>query len=379
MAETPAPATVGMAMEDVDTPALLIDLDAFERNLGRMADAIAGSGARLRPHSKTHKCPVVALRQMDHGAVGVCCQKVGEAEAMVYGGVGDVLVSNQIAGAPKLLRLAALARQAKIGVCADDGGNVVDLDAAAAAAGVVLDVLVEIDVGAERCGVAPGTPALVLAQAIDKAKNLRFAGLQAYQGRSQHIRAYRDRQAAAESAIALTTETISLLAGNGLECGIVGGAGTGTYQFEAASGVYNELQAGSYIFMDVDYGKNEAEDGKAFADFENSLFVYATVMSRVVDDRAMLDAGLKALSVDSGMPHLWDVPGVEFVGASDEHGKLLIDGVAAGGNRDLKVGDKVRVVPGHVDPTVNLYDWYVGIRNGRVESLWPITARGLLR
>ena len=379
MPETPAPAVVGMAIEEVDTPALLVDLDAFERNLQRMADAISGSDARLRPHSKTHKCPVVAMRQIDHGAVGVCCQKVGEAEVMVYGGVGDVLVSNQIVGAPKLARLAALARQAKIGVCADDAGNVGDLDAAAGAAGVTLDVLVEIDVGAGRCGVAPGAPAVALAKTIDQAKNLRFAGLQAYHGRSQHIRAYDERRAAAETAIDQTKDTVARLGEAGLSCDIVGGAGTGTYQFEAASGVYNELQAGSYVFMDVDYGKNEAEDGAAFADFENSLFVYATVMSRVVDERAMLDAGLKALSVDSGMPRLWDVPGVEFVGASDEHGKLSIDGDVAGGNRYLKVGDKVHLVPGHVDPTVNLYDWYVGIRDGRVESLWPITARGLLR
>lgn len=379
MAETPAPATVGMAVEEVDTPALLVDLDGFERNLQRMADAIAGSGTKLRPHSKTHKCPVVALRQMAHGAVGVCCQKVGEAKAMVYGGVSNVLVSNQIVGAPKLSRLAALARQAKIAVCADDAGNVADLDVAAGAAGVVLDVLVEIDVGAERCGVAPGQPALELARAIDRAENLRFGGLQAYQGRSQHIRAYADRRAAAEAAIELTRETIGLLTKNGLVCGIVGGAGTGTYQFEAASGIYNELQAGSYVFMDTDYGKNEGEGGGAFEDFENSLFVYATVMSRVADERAILDAGLKALSVDAGLPRLWDVPGAEFVGASDEHGKLQIDSAATSGNRELKVGDKVRIVPGHVDPTVNMYDWYVGIRNDRVECLWPITARGLLR
>lgn len=379
MAETPAPATVGMAIEDVDTPALLVDLDAFERNLKRMADAIEGSAARLRPHSKTHKCPVVALRQMAHGAVGVCCQKVGEAEAMVYGGVPDVLVSNQIVGAPKLSRLAALARQAKVRVCADDAGNVADLDEAAANAGVVLDVLVEIDVGAERCGVMPGAPALDLAQTIDKAGNLSFGGLQAYHGRSQHIREYDERRNAAEHAISLTKDTVALLAENGLGCEIVGGAGTGTYQFEAASGVYNELQAGSYVFMDVDYGKNEDEGGSAFTDFENSLFVYATVMSRVTEDRAMLDAGLKALSVDSGMPRLWETPGVDFVGASDEHGKLTIDKAVAGGNRNLRVGDKVQLVPGHVDPTVNLYDWYVGIRNGHVESLWPITARGLLR
>ena len=379
MAETPPPATVGMTIEEVDTPALLIDLDAFERNLKRMADAISGSGARLRPHSKTHKCPMVALRQMAHGAVGVCCQKVGEAEAMVFGGVTDVLVSNQIVGAPKLARLAALSRQARIAVCADDAGNVADLDAAAGAAGAELEVLVEIDVGAARCGVAPGRPALELAQAIEHAPNLRFGGLQAYHGRSQHIRVFGERRAAAETAIALTRDTVALLAEHGLECGIVGGAGTGTYQFEASSGVYNELQAGSYAFMDVDYGKNESEDGAPFADFENSLFVYATVMSRVVDDRAVLDAGLKALSVDAGLPRLWDVPGVEFVGASDEHGKLSIDRSVAEGNRDLKVGDKVRVVPGHVDPTVNLYDWYVGVRGDRVECLWPITARGMLR
>ena len=379
MPETPAPAYVGMPVEEVDTPALLVNLDTFERNLKRMADNIRGSDARLRPHSKTHKCPVVALRQIEHGAVGVCCQKVGEAEAMVYGGVRDVLVSNQIVGAPKLARLAALARQAKVSVCADDAGNVADLDGAAGAGGVLLDVLVEIDVGAGRCGVAPGTPAVTLAQIIDSSNNLRFAGLQAYQGRSQHIRAYDERRAAAKTAIGLTSETVALLSAAGLACDIVGGAGTGTYQFEAASGVYNELQAGSYVFMDVDYGRNEAEDGSAFAEFENSLFIYATIMSRVTEDKAILDAGLKALSIDSGMPRLWDTPGVEFVGASDEHGKLSIDRNITQGNRDLRVGDKVQVVPGHVDPTVNLYDWYVGIRDGHVESLWPITARGMLR
>ena len=379
MPETPAPAYVGMPVEEVDTPALLVNLDTFERNLKRMADNIRGSDARLRPHSKTHKCPVVALRQIEHGAVGVCCQKVGEAEAMVYGGVRDVLVTNQIVGAPKLARLAALARQAKVSVCADDAGNVADLDGAAGAAGVLLDVLVEIDVGAGRCGIAPGTPAVTLAQIIDSSNNLRFAGLQAYQGRSQHIRAYDERRAAAKTAIGLTSETVALLSAAGLACDIVGGAGTGTYQFEAKSGVYNELQAGSYVFMDVDYGRNEAEDGSAFAEFENSLFIYATIMSRVTEDKAILDAGLKALSIDSGMPRLWDTPGVEFVSASDEHGKLSIDRNITQGNRDLRVGDKVQVVPGHVDPTVNLYDWYVGIRDGHVESLWPITARGMLR
>ncbi len=379
MTDTPAPAAIGMPVEDVDTPALLVDLDAFERNLKRMADAIKDSSARLRPHSKTHKCPVIALQQMALGAVGICCQKVGEAEALVYGGVDNVLVSNQIVGAPKLAKLASLARRAKMAVCADDAGNVADIDAAAAAAGVTLDVLVEIDVGAGRCGVAPGAPALALAQKIDQSAHLNFGGLQAYHGSAQHIRDYEGRRKAIESATAMTSETVSLLAKNGLDCGIVGGAGTGTFQFEAASGVYNELQAGSYIFMDADYGRNLNSGGDPVDDFENSLFVYATVMSRAASDRAILDAGLKALSVDSGLPLMWQTPGVEFVGASDEHGKLLISESVQGGNSDLKVGDKVKVVPGHVDPTVNMYDWYVCIRGGRVEALWPITARGRLQ
>ncbi len=379
MADTLPPASIGMRVEEVDTPALLIDLDAFERNLKRMADAIQDSSAVLRPHAKTHKCPTVGLKQMEVGAVGVCCQKVGEAEAMVLGGISDILVSNEIVGAPKLTKLASLARRAKIAVCADDAGNVSDLDAAAAVAGVTLDVLVEIDVGAGRCGVAPGAPALALAEVIDKAPNLRFGGLQAYQGSAQHIRAYEGRKSAIDSAIAMTQETVSLLASHGLECGIVGGAGTGTFPFEAASGVYNELQAGSYIFMDADYGYNLNASGNPIDDFENSLFVYATVMSRTTGDRAILDAGLKALSVDSGLPLPWEIPGVEFVGASDEHGKLLVSESVQGGNNDLKVGDKVRLIPGHVDPTVNMYDWYVCIRDGRVEDLWPITARGKLQ
>jgi D-serine deaminase-like pyridoxal phosphate-dependent protein len=313
---------------------------------------------------------------MQLGAVGICCQKVSEAEAMVYGGVGDVLVSNQIVGAPKLARLASLARRAKIAVCADDAGNVADLNDAAGAAGVRLDVLVEIDIGARRCGVAPGEAARDLARIIDGAANLRFGGLQAYQGAAQHIREYEGRRKAIDAAVALTRDTVALLAADGLECGIVGGAGTGTYQFEAVSNVYNELQAGSYIFMDADYGRNLNADGGAFRDFENSLFVYATVMSHAARDRAVLDAGLKALSVDSGLPVPWERPGVDYVSASDEHGTLaLAPGSSESG---LEVGDKLRLVPGHVDPTVNLYDWYVCIRDGRVEALWPITGRGQL-
>lgn len=369
---TRPPAEIGMTLDAVDTPALLIDLDAFERNIQRLAGAVAGTGVRLRPHAKSHKCPVIALRQMAEGAVGVCCQKVGEAEAMVYGGVPDVLVSNEIVGAPKIARLAALAKQANLAVCADDAGNVADLDQAALAYGVRLPVLVEVNVGADRCGVEPGEPALALAKRIAASKGLRFAGLQAYHGAAQHIRDYGKRREAIQGATEKVRRTLDLLRRHALPCELVTGAGTGTYQFEAVSGIWNELQAGSYIFMDADYLKNLKPDGAPGSEFESSLYVFATVMSRPTKDRAVLDAGHKALSVDAGMPWVAGMPDVEYVRAADEHGKLTLHDPS----RWLPLGTKLRLVPGHCDPTVNLYDWFVCYRDNRVEALWPITARG---
>lgn len=369
---TRPPADVGMPLEAVDTPALLLDLDAFERNLARLAQAVAGSPVRLRPHSKSHKCPVIALRQVAGGAVGVCCQKVSEAEAMIYGGVPDVLVSNQIVGAPKISRLVSLARLARVSVCADDPENVSVLNQAAVDFGVRLPVLVEIDVGMNRCGVEPGEPALALAKQIAACAGLCFGGLQAYHGAAQHIRDYTRRKEAIDAAGEKTRRTVDLLRRHGLTCEVVSGAGTGTYRFETGSGIWNELQAGSYVFMDADYMKNLKPDGTPGSEFEHSLFVYATVMSRPTKDRAVLDAGLKALSVDSGMPRVADMPDVEYARASDEHGKLILHDPG----RVLPLESKVRLVPGHCDPTVNLYDWYVCYRNARVEALWPITARG---
>jgi len=371
---TRPPAEVGMSLEDVDTPALLLDLDAFERNVAGLAQAVAGIGAglRLRPHAKSHKCPVIALRQMVQGAVGVCCQKVSEAEALVYGGVPDVLVSNEIVGTPKIARLVALAKQARVAVCVDDAGNVATLNQAAVAFGVRLPVLVEVNVGADRCGVEPGEPVLALARQIAGSSGLRFAGLQAYQGRAQHIREYAKRKEAIDAAADKVRRTLDLLRRNGLTCEVISGAGTGTYPFEAASGIWNELQAGSYIFMDADYLKNLKADGTPGGEFEPSLFVYATVMSRPTKDRAILDAGLKALSVDAGFPWVVGMQDVEYIRAADEHGRLTLHDP----DRTLPLGQKLRLVPGHCDPTVNLHDWYVCYRNNRVEALWPITARG---
>jgi 3-hydroxy-D-aspartate aldolase len=372
----PAPAAIGMRAEDVDTPALLLDLDAFERNLDRMAGFARERGLRLRPHAKMHKTPAVAAAQTNRGAVGVCCQKVSEAEAMVEGGITDVLVSNQVVGMPKLARLAALARRARVGVCVDDEGNVRDLAHAAASAGVTLDVYVEIDVGAARCGVAPGLAALALGRAVASHSALRLMGLQAYQGSAQHLRTAEQRSRAIRTAAAAAASTRDLFLGAGLPCPMVTGAGTGTYMLEAASGVYTELQPGSYAFMDADYAKN----GDAPA-FEHSLFLFATVMSRAPQaGRAVLDAGLKAHSVDSGMPTVHSdargmpVRGLDYRKASDEHGVVF----AAPGAVLPALGDKLRLVPGHIDPTLNLHDWIVGVRGGMVETLWPVSARGAM-
>ncbi len=369
------PANIGAHVDDVDTPALLVDLDVFELNLQKLADHVADTHVRLRPHSKTHKSVAVALRQMALGAAGICCQKVGEAEAMVLGGVNNVLVTNQIVGATKLARLAGIARQAWVGVCVDDATNVADLSEAALSAQSSLNVLVEINVGAGRCGVSSAENALSLARQIAAAPGLRFAGLQAYQGSAQHKRTVEERRDAIDQAVSFTRETVELLERNGLNCEIVGGAGTGTYELEAASGIYNELQAGSYVFMDADYARNRGTDGGPFSTFGHSLTILTTVMSVAVEGKWVVDAGLKAHATDHGMPTVVGYPGGTYGRPSDEHGVLTFEG---DGPRP-QLGDKVRLIPGHCDPTVNLYDWLVGIRSDRVECLWPVSARGALR
>jgi len=365
-----APAVAGVALEAVDTPALIVDLDAFERNLARLMGSIAGRNVRLRAHAKTHKCAEIARRQVAAGAVGVCCQKVSEAEAMVAGGIEDVLVSNEVVGARKLARLAALARRARLGVCADAAANVRELSAAARRANTQLDVYVEIDVGARRCGVAPGEAALALARVIVDAPNLRFAGLQAYQGAAQHLRATAERRAAIERAAQAARATRTLIEAAGIACPTVTGAGSGSYYFEVVSGAYDEIQCGSYIFMDADYARNEW--AAPLPRFEHALFVLATVMSRPAPERAVIDAGLKASSVDSGLPLVWARDGLTLTRVSDEHGVIEI----APGAVAPALGEKLLLVPGHCDPTVNLYDWYVCMRGGMVEALWPISARG---
>ena len=366
------PAEIGMAVEDVDTPALLLDLDAFEYNIQLMSTLVKKFQIKHRPHAKTHKSPVVARKQIAVGAVGQCCQKVAEAEILVAGGVDSVLVSNQIVGHRKLERLAGLACNANISVCVDDFDNIDQINEAAKRFKSSIEVLVEIDIGAGRCGVAPGSSAVDLAKIIAKSSNLTFGGLQAYHGRAQHIRGFGERKIAIEKAGKLVQETVNLLLDVNLDCRLITGGGTGTFQFEASSGIWNELQAGSYCFMDADYALNLGESGEFIDTFQNSLFILSTIMSHPVKERAVVDAGHKAASVDSGLPRVADLHDVTYVGASDEHGSLTLGANAS----KVKIGEKIWLIPGHCDPTVNLHDWYIGIRNGIVESIWSVEARG---
>ena len=370
---TPPPAEIGAPLEAVDTPALILELDAFERNLERMRTHLAGSGVAVRPHAKSHKCAVIALQQVSHGAVGVCCQKVGEAEAMVHGGVRDVFVSNEIVARSKLVRLAALARQARIAVAADDAENVASLEEVAADFGVTLDVLVEVKVMPLRCGLEPGEAVVRLARQIADRPHLRFAGLHAYHGTAQHLASWQERRQAVQEAVDKLARTREVLDKADLECRTITGGGTGTYRYDAASGIYNEVQPGSYIFMDVDYGRIGGEDGETFTEFEHSLFVWTQVMGGNSADHAVVDAGTKAMTTEKGMPWVHGRKDVEYTRASDEHGELVVSGAG------LRRGDRLLLIPPHCDPTVNLHDWYVGVRRNRVEALWPITARGAIR
>src|SRR5258706_1677186 len=332
----------------IDTPALVLDLDAFERNLERMAAALRGSKVRLRAHAKAHKCPQISLRQVALGAVGVCCQKVSEAAVFVDAGIEDVLITNQVVGDTKLRRLAALARAARIGVLVDHPQQVRALAAAARTHEVTLDVHVEVDVGANRCGVAPGEEAARLAQQIVASGPLRFMGLQCYHGPAQHMRTPQDRAAASAGAIAAARMTREAVEACGIAVERVTGAGTGSFVHERDSGVFDEIQAGSYAFMDRDYGDNQR--GANDVAFEHALFVRTTVMSRPAPQRAVVDAGLKASAVDSGMPGVWQRSDLRYVKAADEHGVLATADAAA-----ASLGGTLMLVPGHCDPTFNLY------------------------
>lgn len=372
-------ALLGQGLASIDTPALVVDLDAMERNLQHMADYAKSHGVKLRPHAKMHKSAVLSQRQMQAGAVGMCVQKTSEAEALAAAGVSNLYISNEVIAPQKLQRVAALARQlaargGRLAIAVDSLPGIEHLAQAMGPGEQLIDVFVELDVGQKRCGVAEPADVLPLAQAIARHPALRLAGLQAYNGRAQHLRTVAERRAALDSVIARVREARRLVEAAGLSLPLVTGAGSGTFGLEATSGVFGELQAGSYLFMDADYARNEADPAQPA--FEHALFVKTQVMS-VSKNHVVVDAGHKAHAIESGLPRVHG-EALEATGCNDEHTTLRSTGSAP----LPALGETLWLIPGHCDPTVNLHDWMIGVRGGllagSVSELIRVDARGCL-
>ncbi|MFY3626982.1 DSD1 family PLP-dependent enzyme [Achromobacter xylosoxidans] len=368
----PPPAQAGDPLASVDTPSLVLDLAAFEANLRAMQAWADRHEVALRPHAKAHKCPEIARRQLALGARGICCQKVSEAVPFVAAGITDIHISNEVVGPAKLRLLAQLARAAKLSVCVDNAANLARISQAMAAVGAEIDVLVEVDVGQGRCGVSDDATVLALAQQARDLPGVTFVGLQAYHGSVQHLRTREERAAVCRQAARIAASYQLLLRESGIACDIITGGGTGSAEFDAASGVYTELQAGSYAFMDGDYGANEWDGALAF---QNSLFVLSAVMSTPAPDRVILDAGLKSTTAECGPPAIHGAQGLQYAAINDEHGVVRV----APGAQPPALGDTLLLVPSHVDPTFNLHDGLVVYRDGIVQDIWEISARGFSR
>ncbi|NMM91608.1 alanine racemase [Rhodococcus sp. SRB_17] len=377
---------LGQGVDAIDTPALVVDLDAMERNIERMAGFARQHRVRWRPHAKMHKSAEIALLLQRAGATGACVQKTAKAEALATGGVRDIFISNEVIAPHKLLRVARLAAQlaaqgGHLALAVDSLEGIARLAAAMdqAGSGAGIDVFVEIDVGQGRCGVPPGAPAVALAQAVARHARLRFAGLQAYHGRAQHLRGAAERREALAAAVQAARHARDLVAASGLAVPLVTGSGTGTLAHEAASGVFGELQAGSFLFMDADYARNERESAQPA--FEHALFVKTQVIS-VCPGHAVCDAGHKSHAIDSGLPTVALLPSAQalrYANGGDEHGILYADSPEA---RLPALGDTLWLIPGHCDPTVNLHDHLVSVRgglaHGTVERIIRVDARGAL-
>jgi D-serine deaminase-like pyridoxal phosphate-dependent protein len=354
----------GTPLDRVDTPALVVDLDALERNLDRMAAFATRTGKRVRPHAKTHKSPIVGRMQLDRGAIGLCCAKLGEAEVMADAGLGPLHITTEIAGEPKISRLVALRRRADVMVAVDDMDVARGLSDAMRAAGLRLDVLVDVNVGQDRTGVLPAA-AGELAACVASLDGLRLRGVQAYDGHLQHVYKENERRVKWRQCAEAMLEALDQVKRRGLPVEIVSTAGTGTCAFAAELPAVTEVQAGSYPFMDCDYANVQG------LPYEVALTVLSSVVSRQRGDTAVIDAGWKALSTDGGMPVVKGRPDLEYGPKGDEHAGVR-------GAR-LPPGDRIELIPSHCDTTVNLHDQYVCVRKGVVEAVWPIAARGRIQ
>jgi len=356
---------IGMPLQEIDTPALVIDLKVMEANISTMAGYFAGIGANLRPHVKTHKCPIIAHKQLAAGAKGITCSKLGEAEVMVQTGIQDILIANEIVGPRKIKRLMDLAARADLMVAVDDEKNIEDLAKAVRAAGVRLGVLVDVNVGMNRCGAEPGKPSLELARKVHASHGLTFMGIMGYEGHVVGVADPGERSRKGREAMKLLVETKDLIERSGIPVEVVSSGGTGTYDISGPYPGVTEIQAGSYIFMDAHY----RETGIAFG---CALTLLATVVSLHLPDRIITDAGMKTITAEFGMPVVKGGEELEVIGLNEEHGKIR----TRTGKSSLTVGDTIELIPSHGCTTINLHDRYYGVRNGTVEAVFPILARG---
>jgi D-serine deaminase-like pyridoxal phosphate-dependent protein len=360
---------IGSNIGEINTPALLIDLENMEYNIKKMAKFFENKQANLRPHIKTHKTPALAHRQLEAGAIGITCQKLAEAEIMAKAGIRDILIANQIVGVGKILRLVSLAKWTELKVAVDSIENVQNIAEAAQNMDSDVGILIEINVGMNRCGVEPGEPALKLAREIEKLKGVHFEGLLGYEGHTVFIPSFAEREKEAQKALKLLIGAKDFLEKNGFECKIVSAGGTGTYSIAGVFPGVTEVEAGSYITMDSKYDSIEGIGGE----FKQALTLLTTVISTPTEDRAILDAGKKSITEEFGLPQLKaGSQGLSLLKFAEEHGYVAMDKTI----QPLKAGDQVQIVPSHGCTTFNLHDYFYGVRNGIVEMVVPIEARG---
>jgi D-serine deaminase-like pyridoxal phosphate-dependent protein len=359
---------------DLPTPALILDLSAFESNVAAMAEHCRNAKRALRPHGKTHKCPEIAHALIRAGAVGACAAKLSEAEVFARHGVKGLLVTTAVIGPHKIERAVRLASAHRDTIfCVDNAQNVRDVNDAAGAARIRVNLAIDLNVGG-RTGIRTGQPALGLAQSIASLPNVKLAGLQAYAGHASHKIGFEARKALSQEAMAPAVETRRLLEKSGIECPLLTGASTGTYNIDSEIDGITELQPGSFVFMDVDYNRIGGKQGDVYRDFKNSLTVLTTVVSKPSDEQAVTDGGLKAFSTDKPfMPEAKGIDGLVFAWGGDEHGKLNVTKAS----KPVNVGDRIEFVIPHCDPSVNLYDRIFGVRGDSVECVWAIAARGM--
>jgi D-serine deaminase-like pyridoxal phosphate-dependent protein len=356
---------------DVPTPALLLDLDAFEDNIAKMASHLKARHKAFRPHGKTHKCPDVARALINAGAVGSCVARLSEAEVFAEFGIPGLLITTAVVGEHKIARAVALAAKAPDTIfVVDDRQNVRDINDAAGKRPQPINLAVDLFFG--RTGITPGQPAVELAQLVDSLPNVAFVGLQSYDGSAAHTTPFDARSTRTRTTMGRAVETKMLIERSGLACPLVTGGSTGTYRFDSENPGITELQPGSFVFMDMEYRQIGGPDGAEYRDFRNAMTVVTTVVSRS-SGIAIVDGGYKAFATDRPFtPQPVGIEGVTYGWAGDEHGRLD----TTNASRDLKVGDRLEFIPPHIDPTVNLYDSIYALRGDRVEAVWAIAARG---